>query len=169
MPLVLPAHIEREQLVNQAVNSDLAVIDEYNRELEKIDDRLRLIFCGDRFQGIPGVVPNRWHVVRLARPGTREIPAFKPILDVDGGFMEPSPMIFEQLRNMDLWGPSGISRLKRENAEIAASRQRRLDAERAEAREETELRFKSLLSPGIRFGGSWQARLPEARRVMRNA
>lgn len=156
--LILPAAVERQALIDQAVNDRIEIADEFNTELARIDERLRLIFCGENFPALPGVVPGRWHVVRLAdRPG--DVPSFKAIVGPDGGFMEPHSGIFEQLREMDLWRGDVVDRLKKQRAGEAATRQRRAEAQRAEAREEAALRIKALTNPSIRFGGTgWTAR-----------
>jgi hypothetical protein len=161
--LILPGSVERNQLIEQATDSQLAFVDWFNEQLALIDRNLKLIFCGDRFPDLPGVVPGRWHVVRLAdRRG--ELPSFKAIVAADGGYMEPHSGIFDQLKRMDLWGPDGIGRLERERAEEAEARARRVQAMREEAKEEFALRLKAVTNPGIRFGGSWRARLGDLKR-----
>lgn len=158
--LLLPPEVEREKLIEEAMSHTLAVADEFNRELEKIDDRLKLIYVGERFPDVPGIVRNRWHIVRLARPGTREMPTFKPILAPDGGYRDPDSRIFDELRAQDMWRGDVMAKIKRQRLEDAAARQRRMDEMRAEAREEMALRWKAISNPSVWFGGKgWTARV----------
>jgi hypothetical protein len=133
---------------------------DFDRALKNIDSALSLVFLNDETEPVYGIVPGRWHV----RYRRQDALNFMPILDRDGGYMEPHYGVLDQIRRADLG--------KDENFQRIATRQERerkdLDKRRARASEERvdEMagRIKASLNPGILFGdNNWSYRAGKAK------
>lgn len=105
----------------------LEVMQEFNRELQRIDPLLELMFVPDRAD-VSGTPLRRgfWHVLRRNEGAPWLV---IPVEDEHGNPAEPSSRLFERLRQGDMWN----ARSQRERARL--EREAQLAAERQKARE----------------------------------
>jgi hypothetical protein len=159
--LLLPAAVERENLIAKAELEHARHVEQFNKVLRDIDPRLELVYI-DQPPGVtvgppPGMVWNRWHV-QITSP-ERDVPEFLPITGPNGEFMEPHSGVFEQLRETYTGSSDGQRRFRLRKLEEARQREKAAEAGRAEMREELQLRMKAAFNPSINFGTrGWTAR-----------
>lgn len=110
------------------------VMDDFNRDLKKIDKDLELIWAPESADA-PGLKPGRWHVMRHI-PGAP--PSLIPVTGPNGEYQEPNSALFEKLKQMDLQNERSNRERKRQQ-EIAEQVARRRKAQEDEERRE-ELR-----------------------------
>jgi hypothetical protein len=130
----------------------------FTRELKRIDPLLEMVWISDPKDGTEapfGIVWNRWHVIRH-NPAT--IPSFIPIVDNDGGYVEPTSRVFDMLQAGDLWNGEAYARARKRQAKAAADRARDQQDFQAEIRDELEGRLKAMENPGVSMSGRWTAR-----------
>lgn len=102
----------------------------WNRELEKLDRYLSLVFISDQADE-PGLVPGRWHIRRKPPVG---LAWYWPILrEEDGGYREMNSRDLEALRSSDLQN-SMVIRDRRQFDEKVERAQRRAKAREREQR-----------------------------------
>lgn len=128
--------------------------------LRDIDPYLDLVYVtkppGEELGPPPGLEWNRWHVRRTV-PG-QSFPMFLPITGPNGEFMEPHSGVLDRLKEQDMWSGDGQKRFRERRLEEARRREKAAEASRAEIREETQQRLKSLFDTSVHFGGrSWTA------------
>jgi hypothetical protein len=122
--------------ITRAVSHLKGRLDYWNSELRKIDHRLEMVWFDESAQGIMGVVPCRYHLIRRNDAPTPW--SVIPIQTSEGGYVEPDSGVFEMLLRDDMWSAT---------AQRERDRHRRL-AEAAKAREkarETEDRQQEIL------------------------
>lgn len=167
MSVVLPEWVARNERRRQLLeanspthrhNEDWKV---WNRLLREIDARLSYVFVPELEDPPPGVVPLRWHVVRVNEAGPD---SYWPLLDEDGQFREMGSRDVEDFKGRDLWDPAvrhELATLRRRRLE---SKERGRETKREARRDEIALNVKALESPGVSFGdGRWSNR-PTGRR-----
>lgn len=169
--LYLPPRVSRDLLAQREVrDADIGVrartdslCDEFNRELVKMDEHLRLIFIGDD-AGVQGAVPNRYHLSRRSPDAPATLIS---ITGPNGEFVEPGSAIFGKLAEGDLW--SAKSRRERERAVEAAERARdRKHAREAEARqEELKDRFNAAFRTSVSMADTGWSQNASGRRGSR--
>jgi hypothetical protein len=139
----LPPNVSRELLEErearearafEAIQSrdDQAWVDDFNKELRRIDDYLQLVWCPDPapIDAIAaGAKPGRFHVARH-NPGAPV--SLIPIETPDGEFRQPDSSVFEDLRRADLWSSSNAQERRRVRRELDLARERREVHEREE-------------------------------------
>ena len=115
-----------------------SVIDEFNRDLKKIDPDLELVFFPPGVEGLVDVIPGRYHVIRKIPLAP---PTIIPVVGPNGEFVEPDSGLFDYLRRIDLW--NGRAKHDRERAMVEAERaaERRREREREERLEEIRERW----------------------------
>jgi hypothetical protein len=98
LPPDIRANIERDE----AVETQLGLARQFNRELKKISSRLDLVWVNERADAIYGWIPGRWHIrVR----GSETVDTYRPIVTETGGYREPSLYDLEALKRDDLQNP----------------------------------------------------------------
>lgn len=165
MQIILPPIVEH----NMAIDSALEMVESararadylkwFDRELKQIDSRLSLERARTDVNA-PGLVPGYWHIVR----DNTEFGAPKsmyPIMDHEGGFLEPSSAVLEHLKRNDLQRPGAMDDLRRREQrardELAKAKER-LHGERIA---EIADRIKAYDSPGVslaKTNRSWSYR-----------
>ena len=160
MSLLVPERYERENLVARLELDHARHVEEFNRMLHEIDPAWDLVYVhrppGEECDPPAGMVWNRWHIRRTIPE--RRVPDFHPITGPDGEFMEPHSGVLEQLKEGDLWTPGVRERFRQRRLDAAIQRERAAEASRAEIREETRERLRSLFDTSISFGGrGWTA------------
>lgn len=158
--LLLPAAVERENLIAKAELDHARHVEQFNRVLRDIDPRLELVYVsqppGVTVDAPPGMVWNRWHV-QITSP-ERDVPEFLPITGPEGEFMEPHSGVFDQLRETYTGSSDGRRRFRLRKLEEARQKERAAENSRVEMREELQLRMKAAFNPSIAFGGrGWTA------------
>lgn len=124
----------REAKAMQAIQTqdDQAWVDDFNRELKRIDDHLQLVWCPDPAPidaVAAGATPGRFHVARH-NPGA---PISLMVIETpDGEFRQPDSAVFEQLRKADLWSSTNAQERKRIKRDLELARERRETHEREE-------------------------------------
>lgn len=112
------ADAEREALIERRI-ADTPAGAALERALRQIDDNLRIVFIGERAPATADCIPGRWHVCRL-NPDT--VNTFLPIATPDGGYLEPSFRLVEEMKQRDLWRPGAMERLMKMRQEEADRR-----------------------------------------------
>jgi hypothetical protein len=136
----------RRDLLEQACTD--AQLDYWTRELKAIDPYLEMK------RALPDSTllrPNFYFVLRH-NPGTA--PSIMYVEDENGGFMEPTSRIFDQLRRDDMWNAEANhdrQRMRRE-AELAA--QRRKEREDSDRLQEFAERLQALTRTSISMNRS---------------
>lgn len=106
-------------------------MEEFNRELYKIDPRLELVFLPPNAEVI-GAIPGRYHVLNKSPNAPVTV---IPITGPDGEFVEPDSGLFAWLARNDMWNSRAKhdrERIER-NADAAAQRQRERETEERQA------------------------------------
>jgi hypothetical protein len=118
---------------------DRARIERWERELKRVDERLKLVLAKPQAWGTP-LRPGYWHIIR-DNPGAP--PSIMPIQTPDGGYMEPGAHMFDMLARSDLWDPRIMQHVRaaRRRSEEAAERERA--AQRQERQEHLRERVKA--------------------------
>jgi hypothetical protein len=160
MSLLVPAAVERENLIARAELEHARHVREFTRLLKDIDPRLELVFI-NRPPGVEvdppaGMVWDRYHV-QIKEP-TRDIPDFIPITGPNGEFMEPHSGVFEQLKEQWLGDEAGRERFRARRLEQARQKEKAAEESRRELREDIQDRLRSLFDTSVHFGGrGWTA------------
>lgn len=123
---------ERDELIERRL-ADTPAGAALERRLRKLDDNLRVVFVGERAEKRYDVIPGRWHVVRL-NPGT--VNSFFPIATPDGGYLEPSDQLIEEMKRADLWRPGALEELGKAREREATRRQAKSDRFREQLKDE---------------------------------
>lgn len=161
MSLWVPPKVSQElQQQTQAHQVELlemvhrkGVMDDFNRDLKRIDSYLELIWAPGNARA-PGLIPNRYHVLRH-NPGAP--PTLLPIVGPDGEYVEPNSGVFDLLREQDMWSSEASYDRKRRERAAEDTEKRRKAREDEQRREELEERWKAatrtqvLLSPDVRW------------------
>lgn len=75
----------------------------WNSLLRDIDPRLSYVFVPVLEQLVVGVIPLRWHIVRVNESGPD---CYWPLLTEDGGYREIGSNDLEDFKGRDLWNPA---------------------------------------------------------------
>lgn len=130
MSLWLPTSVKAAEL-NAArerfVEEQIAHAQRWNRELQKLDRYLSLVFISDQANE-PGLVPGRWHIRRKPPTG---VAWYWPIVREDGGYREMTSSDLDALRASDLQNSMVIRDRKKfdEKVKEAKRRARKLERE----------------------------------------
>lgn len=128
---------------------------DFDRALKNIDPALSLVFLDDTSEPIYGIVPGRWHV----RYRREDAINYMPIVDAQGGYMEPHYGVLDQVRANDLSKNENFLRVSRANDRKRREMEKRQAIQKEERIEELSGRIKSKLNPGVLFGDTkWQYR-----------
>lgn len=124
-------------------------LEEWRKELRTIDPYLDLVRAKDSAEGVPGLKPGYYHVIRH-NPGAPT--SLMAIETEDGGFKEPDSSVFDMLRRSDFWNDE-LQRDRRRKLERARESENRRKEREAQARkDEYQINLKALESPGVLFG-----------------
>jgi hypothetical protein len=105
------------------------VCEKWNRELRRLDPRLRMRRAFDKpVLGFP-LEPGLYHLI--LDPGNAP-PSVTPVRGPDGGFCEPPGGLLEQLKSMDMQNPDVL----RMRARIQVLEEQRVERHKEELREE---------------------------------
>lgn len=119
-------------------------VDDFNRELARIEPGLRLVWCPDPAPVdavATGAKPGRWHVMR-PNPGAPI--SLLPIVMPDGGFRQPDSSVFEELRKSDLWSSVNAEERRRARLRAEDARVRREQREREDRAQDALERWKAV-------------------------
>lgn len=121
---------------------DRGMIDRWQRELKRVDERLHLVLAKPQAYGTP-LKPGFWHIIR-DNPGAP--PSIMPIQTPDGGYLDPGAHMFDMLAKSDLWDPRIMQHVRaaRRRADEAAER------ERNTARQERQEHLRELTNAATR-------------------
>lgn len=109
------------------------------RELEKLDRHLRVCFvdpeaANNRIRDkAPGIRPGRWHVVRR-NPG--HVDSWFPLTGPNGEYRDPGMDVIDAMKALDLWRPGALKELRDREARAALTRERQVDLEREQHRDD---------------------------------
>lgn len=136
-------------------------MDEFNRELYKLDPRLELIFVPPNAD-LVGAIPGRYHVLRTAPDAP---PTLIPVTGPNGEFCEPDSGIFTWLAENDMWNDRAKHDRERMRRRAEESARRQKEREREEMREELVERWKAATETSISFNRSspWSQNVAGAR------
>jgi hypothetical protein len=126
--------------VNRQIDS--AQLDRWDRELQRVDEHLRLVLAKPNAWGTP-LKPGFWHIVR-DNPGAP--PSIMPIETADGEYLEPGPHMFDMLARGDMWDPRFMQQIRAAERRAAAA----ADRERASQRQERQEHLRELVDASTR-------------------
>lgn len=131
--------------IHQMVERFRGTMEEFNRELHRIDPRLELIFVPPNAD-LPGAIPGRYHVLRTDPVAP---PTLIPITGPKGEFCEPDSGIFRWLAENDMWNDRAKHERERMRRNAEESERRARDREREEIREEIVDRWKAATETSV--------------------
>lgn len=163
--MFLPPNVSRELLEEraareakalQAISTEVqqAWVDDFNRELHRIEPGLKLVWCPDPAPVdavAAGAKPGRWHVMR-PNPGAPI--SLLPIVMPDGGFRQPDSSVFEDLRKSDLWSSVNLEERRRARMRLEDARVRREERERVERAEHALEMWRSVSRTQVSMNSS---------------
>lgn len=152
----LQARVAQQEALLKQMLSDHSRMEEWNRELKQIDERLELVRAQPNAQA-PGLKPGFWHVLRHVPGGP---PFLMPVEDEDGNFKEPDSSLFNRLKEWDCWDDRVMRDREKRQRKLEEAADKRKRTERREMAEEIIDRYKAANSPGISFArtGPWTYR-----------
>lgn len=110
-----------EQCILNACTTD-PVCEQWNKELQRLDPRLRLVKAPEYLViGMP-LEPGYYHLVR---DNETTFPTVTPVRGEHGEYREPDSRLLEQLKGMDLW-----------NANVIAAHKLQQETERRQAEQD---------------------------------
>lgn len=132
---------------------DIRWVREFNSELQRIDHRLKLVWCPDPapVEAVAaGAQPGCWHVARDNQQANAPI-GLLPLQWPDGTPRDPGAWVFEMLKRADLWDPGVHRERERKLRELEQARERRENREREERRQELSERVRAIRETSISF------------------
>ena len=121
-----------------------------NGPLRKFDPLMRVGKAYDNADGIQGVVPGFYHLIRI-NPGNEPIWCI-PIHD-NGRYAEPSEELLQMMRNSDMQNPQVL----RDKERMAIAEDKSKQREKLRKREEREgammEAWRNIYQPKVSFGG----------------
>ncbi len=134
------SNAELDQLVTRRLRDHVAEGGRLEHELRKVDPQLRVGFIGEKAPRQWGIIPGRWHVIRLNDGAP---PYFLPIAGDDGEYLEPSFQIIEEMKSRDLWKAGAMEGLMRRRQEETDRRQKEADNRREGLKDESAHTFRA--------------------------
>lgn len=138
-------------------------MDEFNRELYKIDPQLELIFVPPNAD-LVGAIPGRYHVLRTPPVGP---PTLIPITGPNGEFCEPDSGLFTWLAENDMQNSRARHERERVQRQAEESARRQKAREDEERREELVDRFNAAFRTSVSFSDSPWTQTAKAKRAKR--
>lgn len=135
--LWVPPAVSRKQVeqrneytasVESMVHRFRGVMNHLNPLLKEVDPHLELIFAPPNADA-PGLVPGRYHVLRH-NPGAP--PSLMVVETPEGGFLEPTSRLVDEMRERDMWSAEA----ERDRKQARARRE--YEAQKAKEREAEE-------------------------------
>lgn len=166
-----PPGVRREKDVVARDTADIRLaaalrgqLDWWNRELKAIDENLEMVWFDDGVD-IVGVVPNRYHVLRVSPDPTVPVNII-PITDDEGGFVEPNSAVFDRLRAGDMWNDRAVMDREKRRADAQAAAERQRERETEDRQAEILERWVAATRAQVSFGDApWSQNMsPAARR-----
>lgn len=153
--LALEAALERVE----AARARAGIYKWFEQELKQIDSRLSLQRARTDVSE-PGLVPGYWHVMRdnseFGAPNS-----VYPIMDHEGGFLEPSSAVLEHLRRNDLQRRGALDDLRKMEEKVRQDMARAKERLHEDKITEMADRIKAYDSPGVslaKTGQGWSYR-----------
>lgn len=146
----------QEQLVRHAH------MEEWNKEVRRIDPYLEIVWAPANASEIGGIKPNRYC---LLRHNPTAPPTVRP-LEIDGEYADLGSWVFDVIRSSDLWRDEVVRDRKRNEQQLERQKERREAREREERQEEIGERLHAF-DPGVSFanqGKGWRYRASAPRR-----
>lgn len=105
------------------------LLDHWNRELQRIDPRLRMVKAHDRVASDSPLKAGYYHVI-LDAPGHPS--TVLPLEYENGEYREPGSWVFEFMERNDMWNDRAIRASRNRQQRIREAAERQKDRERQE-------------------------------------
>ena len=132
---------------------DVQWVREFNSELQRVDHRLKLVWCPDPapVEAVAtGAQPGCWHIARDNQQANAPL-SLIPLQWPDGTPRDPGAWVFDMLARTDLWNPNVRHERERRLRQLEQARERRENREREERRQELRERVNAIRETSISF------------------
>lgn len=160
---------DTDLLVDHEVHRRMEAAERFDVELRRIDPYLRLRYIrkppgwpDDVESPEPGIVLDRWHVIRYNPDAP---PTFMAITTPDGGYRDPDSGVLEDLSRADAWSTRSLDRAAKRRARVAAEKQRDNDRHREALKDELVERVRAANHAQVSLASGWTNRAGARRDV----
>lgn len=119
----------------------------WNSLLRDIDERLSYVFVPMMDEPPAGVIPLRWHIVRVNENGPD---SYWPLIADGDGYREIGSNDLEDFKGRDLWNPAVRREIESQRRKREASKARAVETKREQRVDELTSLVNAIERPSIR-------------------